>query len=80
MVRAAVPAKTKQLPQFGLEEYDDPARPRFFFYTAYWAGTEGGSVVAGQYAVDASTGDVWDAVVSCKEERNSALRSLQAEG
>jgi hypothetical protein len=79
LVKAALPSKTRHLPSFGLEEYSDSSRPRFYFYTAYWAGVPNGSVVIGNYAVDESTGDVWDAVISCKEESNPVLRKLQSE-
>ena len=42
-----------------------------------WAGTPNGSVVVGNYAVDAHTGDVFSATVGCEEEKNKNLRALQ---
>jgi hypothetical protein len=78
LVEAAVPAKLKRLPKFGLDQFKDGDRPRFYFFTAEWEGLPNGSVVIGNYAVDQRTGDVWDAVTSCDELSTPVLRKLQS--
>lgn len=78
LVLAALPSRTRHLPKFGLEEYQNPASPKFYFFQAYWAGAPNGSMIIGHYAVDASTADVWNAVMACEELSNPALRKLQA--
>ena len=78
LVLAALPSSTKQLPKFGLEQYEYPASPGFYFFTAYWAGAPRGSMIVGHYAVDESTADVWNAVMACEELSTPALRNLQA--
>ena len=77
LVSAALPSKLRHLPKFGLEEYQDGHSPKFYFFTAYWAGAPNGSMVIGNYAVDSSTGDVWNAVTECDEQSTPALRKLQ---
>jgi len=77
LVRAALPAKLKRLPTFGMEISQDRDHPRFYFAYVYWAGEPQGSMTVGNYAVDTETGDVWDAVISCDEIRAQALRGLQ---
>jgi hypothetical protein len=72
-----LPARTKQLPKFGLEGGLDSRDPRFYTFTAYWAGAPNGSMVIGIYAVDASTADVWNAPAACDELNTPALRKLQ---
>jgi hypothetical protein len=78
LVLAALPSKAKQLPKFGLEQYEYPASPGFYFFTAYWAGAPHGSMVIGNYAVDESTADIWNAVMACEELNTPALHRLQA--
>ena len=77
LVRAALPAKLKRLPKFGMEISQGGDRPRFYFAYVYWAGEPQGSMTVGNYAVDTETGDVWDAVTSCDEIHTQALRRLQ---
>jgi hypothetical protein len=79
LVIAALPSSAKHLPKFGLEGGLDSHDPRFYVFTAYWAGAPNGSMVIGNYAVDTSTADVWDAVMACRELRTQALRKLQKE-
>jgi hypothetical protein len=78
LVLAALPSSAKQLPKFGLEGGRDPDSAGFYVFMAYWAGAPNGSVVIGHYAVDASTADVWNAVMACEELSTPALRKLQA--
>jgi hypothetical protein len=77
LVLAALPSRTKRLPKFGLEGGLDSHDPRFYFFEAYWAGAPNGSMVIGNYAVDASTVDVWNAPAACDELSTPALRKLQ---
>ena len=77
LVLAALPARTKHLPKFGLEGGLDSRDPRFYIFTAYWAGAPNGSMVIGNYAVDASTADVWNAPAACVEMSTPALRKVQ---
>ena len=75
----ALPLKTRHLPKFGLDGGLAPDRPRFYFFSATWAGFPNGSAVIGNYAVDASTGDVFSTTVECEEISTPSLRKLQAE-
>ena len=77
LVLAALPARTKHLPKFGLEGGLDSRDARFYIFTAYWAGAPNGSMVIGNYAVDASTADVWNAPAACVEMSTPALRKVQ---
>ncbi len=77
LVLAALHSKTKHLPEFGLEGGLDSHDPRFYVFEAYWAGAPNGSMVIGNYAVDASTADVWNAPAACDELSTPALRKLQ---
>ena len=77
LVVAALPTKTKQLPEFGIEQFGEDQHSQFYFLTAYWQGAPNGSMIIGNYAVDPSTGDVWDAVMECSELNTRALRKLQ---
>ena len=77
LVLAALPSRTKKLPKFGLEGGLDSHDPRFYVFEAYWAGAPNGSMVIGNYAVDASTADVWDAPAACDELSTPALRKFQ---
>jgi hypothetical protein len=77
LVLEALPLKTRQLPKFGLDTFQDRNFPQFFFFSATWAGIPNGSVMVGFYAVDSSTGDVWSGT-ECQEEDNPALRRAQA--
>jgi hypothetical protein len=77
LVRAALPAKLKRLPGFGMEISQDKNFPRFYSATVYWEGEPNGSVMVGNYDIDTETGDVWDAVTSCDEMNTAALRKMQ---
>jgi hypothetical protein len=77
LVSAALSPKIKHLPKFVLEQFQDRNSPQFYFFTAYWAGVPNGSMVIGNYAVDLSTDDVWNAVSECDEQSTPALRKLQ---
>jgi len=77
LVAAALPAKTRHLSHFGVDQYQDPSFPEFYFFMATWAGLPNGSAVIGNYAVDPATGDVWSAV-QCVEETSATLRKRQA--
>ena len=77
LVRAALPAKLKRLPKFGMEISQDSNFPRFYSAFVYWEGEPNGSVMVGTYDVDLETGDVWNAVTSCDEMNTAALRRLQ---
>lgn len=79
LVLAAMPASVKRLPKFGLEGGLDSRDPRFYLFTAYWEGAPNGSMVIGNYAVDTSTADVWNAPAACQEMSTPALRKLQKE-
>ena len=77
LVLAALPSRAKRLPKFELEGGLGSHDPRFYFFEAYWAGAPNGSMVIGNYAVDASTADVWNAPAACDELSTPALRKLQ---
>lgn len=79
LVLEALPRKARHLPSLSLEGGLDPAYPGFYVISVMWAGAPDGSVVYGNYAVDASTGDVFDAVSECTEISTPSLRKLQAE-
>lgn len=79
LVLAALNEEQKRLPRLGVEPYSAPGSSKFLFFTVTWAGTSEGSVVVGNYAVDPDTGDVFSAVMSCHEEDNKALRTLQTQ-
>ena len=76
-IRAALPAKLKRLPKFGVEISQDSNFPRFYSALVYGEGEPNGSVMVGTYDVDRETGDVWNAVASCDEMSTAALRRLQ---
>jgi hypothetical protein len=73
--RAARGAGSTKLPGFGIEQSRPPAAPDYLFFDATWDNPDG-SVVAGHYAVDRRTGDVWDSVV-CQEFTSAPLRRYQ---
>ena len=76
LVLAALPLSVKKLP--GIETEPGEVRGRFDFFTVTWAQTLAeGSVVAGNYAVDLRTGDVFSSVIACDEVKTPMLRKLQ---
>ena len=77
LVLASLNPEQRRLPSLGADPYKDPNTSKFLFFTVSWAGTPNGSVVVGNYAVDAHTGDVFSATVGCEEEKNKNLRALQ---
>jgi len=77
LVLEALPRKARSLPKLSLEGGLDSAYPGFYIFSAMWAGPPDGSVVIGSYAVDSSTGDVFDPASECTEISTPALRKLQ---
>lgn len=77
LVVAALPPESINLKGFELQPYEDKDFPQYYFFLAEWAGSPGGSAVIGHYAVDKSTGDVWDTVVECDELTSPKLHKLQ---
>jgi len=77
LVLAALPSETRRLPGFTLRQHDVQEFPQFYFFTAIWIGAPNGSLIAGDWAVDRSTADVWSAL-RCEEESTSTLRKLQS--
>jgi hypothetical protein len=77
LVMASLSAEQRLLPKLGAEQYAAPDSSKFVFFTVTWEGTPNGSVVVGNYAVDPYTGDVFSAVIGCREEKNKRLRALQ---
>lgn len=81
LVMASLTAKESRLPKVEAEHFDDPNNPspKFLIFTVAWEGSPKGSVVAGMYAVDPYTGDVFDANKECSEVKNKRLERLQAQ-
>jgi hypothetical protein len=77
LVWQALPEKAKYLQQVSLEGGPDSNYPGFYVFSVTWAGAPNGSAVYGNYAVDESTGDVFDAVSECNEISTPSLRTLQ---
>lgn len=77
LVIACLTPKQRRLPSLGVEPYKDPNSSEFLFFTVTWTGTPNGSVLVGNYAVDACTGDVFSATSACQEEKNQHLEALQ---
>lgn len=77
LVWEALPSHAQHLPKLSIEGGQDSAYPGFFVFSVMWAGTPNGSVMYGSYAVDESTGDVFDPVSECVEISTPALRKLQ---
>jgi hypothetical protein len=79
LVIAGLPLKTRQLPQFEVDQ-DKEGQPGGEYYNFYalWAGLPNGSVTIGTYAVDPSTGDVFDSAMECEELSTPELQMLQA--
>jgi hypothetical protein len=77
LVMASLSEQQGRLPKVEAEQFDAPYPSKFLFFTVSWEGTPKGSVVVGNYAVDPFTGDVFSAVIECKEENNKRLLALQ---
>jgi hypothetical protein len=75
---AAIPARSKRLPDFQLELESTNAYPGLYMFNAIWEGLPEGSVEIGFYAVDPITGAVWNAVMECMQLKTRQLRQLQA--
>ena len=76
LVLASLTPQQKRLPSIEANPYGN-SNSKFLFYTVTWAGTQNGSVVVGNYAVDPQTGDVFSATMECYEEKNRNLTALQ---
>jgi hypothetical protein len=81
LVMASLTAEQRRLPKVQAEHLDDPDNPspKFLIFTVVWEGLPKGSVVAGMYAVDPYTGDVFFANSECDEVKNKRLERLQAQ-
>lgn len=81
LVMASLSAEQRRLPKVEAVHFDDPDNPspKFLIFTVVWKGLPKGSVVAGMYAVDPYTGDVFDANKECDEVKNKRLERLQAQ-
>ena len=81
LVMASLTAQQRRLPKVEVDHFDDPDNPspKFLIFTVVWEGLAKGSVVAGMYAVDPYTGDVFVANQECEEVKNKRLKRLQAQ-
>jgi hypothetical protein len=81
LVMASLTAEQRRLPKVEAEHFNNPANPssKFLIFTVVWEGLPNGSVVAGMYAVDPYTGDVFFANSECDEVKNKRLERLQAQ-
>lgn len=75
LIYASLPPAVKRLPGIGIEP--GQVRGHFDYFTVTWAQPGSGSVVAGNYAVDLQTGDVFSSVIECDELKTPVLRQLQ---
>lgn len=78
LVMAGLPSAEKGLPRFELEYFPEQDSAEFYSFTGVWDNPNG-SVVAGNYAVDKATADVWNSVMACEELKTPALRELQSQ-
>ena len=71
---------TRRLPGFGLEAGSMPYFPEYYFFDGTWENPQPGSGVAGHWAVNKKTGDVWEPF-ACKllsgKHLNSELSRLR---
>jgi len=79
LVMASLTPQQRQLPKVEAVHFDDPHPARFLIFTVVWKGLPKGSVVAGAYAVDLYTGDVFEANQECTEVKNKRLEAIQAQ-
>ena len=77
LVLAALPESTTKLPEFNLDPFTVSYYPDFCFFEGQWNSTGDVSPVAGHYAVDSRTGDVWNGII-CREYKTPRLRVLQS--
>jgi hypothetical protein len=78
LVFEALPDKARRLPKLSVEGGLDPGYPGFYIFSVMWEGASNGSVVYGSYAVELSTGDVFDPMTECTEISTTGLGKLQA--
>jgi hypothetical protein len=78
LVMAGLSSTEKRLPAFSLEHSAEQDSTQFYFFTAAWDNPKG-SAVAGSYAVDKATADVWNSVMACEELSTPGLRELQSQ-
>ncbi len=78
LATAALPSMTARLPGLNFDAYRVPYYPDFYFFEVLWNSTGDISPIAGHYAVDSKTADVWDPVF-CRELKSQALSARQAD-
>ena len=76
LVALALDPAATTLPNFGLDTYEGPNAASFYFFEATANLGANKSPIIGHYAVNRSTGDVWEAVV-CRRINSDALKNLQ---
>ncbi|MBS1839326.1 MAG: hypothetical protein JST77_00595 [Acidobacteria bacterium] len=81
LVMASLTKQERRLPKLEAEHFDNPdnTSSKFLIFTVVGKGLPKGSVVAGMYAVDPYTGDVFHANKECDEVRNKRLERLQVQ-
>jgi len=72
LVRHALDPRSPSLPGFGLDSYQDPDNPDFYFFEADWDHPSN----IGHFAVNKKTGDVWDPFV-CSRYHSRRLLQFQ---
>ena len=77
LAQVAVPSMTARLPGLHFDASKDPYYPDFYFFEALWNSTGDISPIAGHYAVDSRTGDVWN-IITCGELKSPTLSWRQA--
>lgn len=65
---------TLRLRGFGLETVSMPNFPEYYFFEGIWNNPNPGSAVAGHWAVNATTGEVWDPF-ACVLVKSARLKS-----
>ncbi len=76
VARALERQPVSRLPSFFLDQFNNDRFGDFYFFDGLWDNPSEGGASAESYAVDKSTGDVWDAIV-CREFKSASLRKLQ---
>ena len=77
VLRALKGSPAIRLRGFALEDIEGSSNKQFYVFEGQWNNPDAGSIVAGHYAVDAKTGDVWNAL-ACEEFTSHELGKLQA--